>query len=308
MNKSSGYSFFDKAGTFLLYYTHLKKTFLICFCLLFICSAETDAQVRVIVKKILDELGNSARAYLLSANRPSYGVSSFTTPRNKVNVDIGGAFNSDFFEIPLSVSYGLTDKAEISTGISIYSQSYNFAGEKIKGIGDANIGFKYKFHESDYFEHSLQIVVKIPTASREKELGTGKADFHLGTAQGFYYKNFSYDFSAELNFLKRRDFPGLQKVPKLLQPAIDSIKKIYNYKYEQEMVLSFSPAYNMSENSAAYTGISFSRNFRLDYNSLQVFGGLGYSFSEHVSVSAGASYSLLNEKSWLISSGINLLL
>ncbi len=275
---------------------------------MFVCSAEADAQVKGTVKKILDELGNSARAYLLSANRPSYGVSSFTTPKNKVSIDIGAAFNSDFFEIPVSLSYGLSDKVEVSTGISFYSQSYNFAGEKIGGIGDVGLGIKYKFQESDYFEHSIQLVVKIPTASAEKELGTGKADFHLGIAQGFYYKNFSYDFSAELNFLKRRDFPDLRKIPKLLQPAIDSIKKIYNYKYEHELVLSFSPGYNMSENSVAYTGISFSRNFRLDYNSLQVFGGLGYSFSEHVSVSAGASYSLLNEKSWLISSGVSLLL
>jgi len=271
-------------------------------------SAESNAQGRISVKKVLDEFGNTARAYLLSANRPSYGVSSFTTPKNNVSIDIGAAFNDEFIEVPFSLSYGLTDKVELQTEISVYTQSYNFSGEKIDGVGDAKIGFKYKFQESDYFEHAFQLIIKLPIASAETQLGTGKFDFHFGIAQGFYYKNFSYDISAELNFLKRRDFPDLKKVPKLLQPAIDSIKNLYDYQYEREMAFSFSPAYNMSDNSVVYTGISFSRNFKLDYNSLQIYGGFGCSISQKVSVSAGASYGLLNEKSWLISSGINLLL
>ena len=277
-------------------------------CILSAYCTESNAQGRINVKKILDELGNTARAYFLSANRPSYGISSFTTPKNKVSIDIGAAFNEDYVEIPISLSYGLSDKFELQTGIPVYTQSYNFSGEKISGVGDANFGIKYKFQESDYFGHAFQLIIKIPTASAETQMGTGKIDFHLGIAQGFYYKNFSYDLSAELNFLKRRDLPDLSKIPKLLQPAIDSIINIYNYKYEREMVLSIGPAFNLSENSVVYTGVSFSRNFKLDYNSLQIFGGFGFLFSRKVSVGAGASYGLLNENSWSISSGINILL
>jgi hypothetical protein len=277
-------------------------------CCIFAVQADTNAQVRITVKKILNEFGSTARSYLLSANRPAYSISSYTTPKNHIGIEFGAAFNNDFVEIPVSLSYGLTGNAEVQTGISVYTQSYNFAGDKISGSGDANIGIRYKFHESDYFEHAVQFIIKIPTANSENQLGTGKTDFHFGAAQGFYYKNFSYDLSAELNFLRKKDFPNLKFIPRLLQPAIDSIKNVYDYKYEQEMVLSFSPAYNFSEISVGYSGVSFSRNFRLDYNSLQVFGGMGFLLSENVSVSAGASFGLLNEKSWLVSSGIYLLL
>ena len=266
------------------------------------------AQSKRDIKKILDAFGNTAKSYLLSANRPSFSISSFTTPKNKVNIDFGAAFNEDFVEFPFGISFGLSKKVELFAGIPIYTQSYNFNGEKVDGIGDADIGIKYKFQESDKLEHAFQFILKIPTAGTSNGLGTGKADFHFGLAQGFYMNNFSYDLSAELNFLRRRDFPDLGRVPKLLQPAIDSIKNIYNYKYEKEMILSFSPAYNITDNFALYSGVSFARNFKLDYNTLQIFGGLGYSFSDKVSVSAGASFGLLNEKSWLISSGINLLL
>jgi hypothetical protein len=266
------------------------------------------AQNKRDIKKILDEFGNTAKSYLLSANRPSFSISSFTTPKNKVNIDLGAAFNEDFVEIPFGISYGVSNRVELFAGIPVYTQSYNFNGEKIDGIGDADIGIKYKFQESDKFEHALQLILKIPTASSSNGLGTGKSDFHFGLAQGFYMNKFSYDLSAELNFLRRRDFPDLKIVPRLLQPAIDSIKNVYNYKYEKELIVSFSPAYNITDNFAIYSGVSFARNFKLDYNTLQIFGGLGYSFSDKVSVSAGASFGLLNEKSWLISTGISILL
>lgn len=281
---------------------------MILMCIMFVNGALCNAQGRINVKKILDEFGNTARAYLLSANRPSFGISSYTVPKNKVSIDIGAAFNTDFVEVPFSISYGITDKFELQTGISVYTQSYNFSGEKIDGMGDANFGLKYKFQESDYFEHVFQILTKIPTADSETQMGTGKIDFHFGIAQGYYYDKFSYDLSAELNFLKRRDFPDLGKVPKLLKPALDSILNQYNYEYESEMVFSFTPAYSLNENFIMYTGLSYLRNFKLDYNMLQILGGFGYFFSEKVSVSAGASFGLLNERSWLISSGINILL
>lgn len=276
---------------------------------MFLIFAENGfAQSKRDIKKILDAFGNTAKSYLLSANRPSFGINSFTTPKNKVNIDFGAAFNDDFVEFPFGIGYSVSKRVELFTGIPIYTQSYNFNGEKIDGVGDAHIGVKYKFQESDKFEHAFQFILKIPTANSSSGLGTGKADFHFGLAQGFYMDNFSYDLSAELNFLRRRDFPNLGKIPKLLQPAIDSIKNVYNYKYEKELIVSFSPAYNLTDNFAVYSGVSFARNFKLDYNTLQIFGGLGYSFSYKVSVSAGAAFGLLNEKSWLISTGINLLL
>jgi hypothetical protein len=260
-------------------------------------------------KKIISLLGYTAKSYLLTANRPGIGINAYMTPKKKISIEFSASFNNEYVETPLSLEYGVTNGLNLLGGISLYTQSYDFSGNRISGLGDSYIGVKFKIQESEYFIHSFQAALKIPTASKTSELGTGKMDLHIGLAQGFSYNRFSYELSTELNLLKRRDFPNVNRILKvLLQSALDSLKNVYNYKYEPEFVVSFSPAYDIGENAVIYTGVSFSRNFRLDFNTSQISTGFGYYFSDKVSASAGASFGLLNEPGWSVSAGIFLTL
>jgi hypothetical protein len=256
-------------------------------------------------KKIVSLLGYTAKAYLLSANRPGIGVSDYMTPKKKTSINVDASFNNEYVEFPLSAEYGISNGFNFLGGISVFSQSYGFRGNKISGVGDSYFGAKFKIQESEYFIHSFQTVIKIPTANKSTELGTGKVDFHFGLAQGFYSKGFSYELSTELNLLRRRDFPNVNRILQvLLQSALDSLKNVYTYKYEPEFVVSFSPAYDIGQKASIYTGISFTRNFKLDFNTSQFYTGFGYYFSEKVSASAGAAFGLVNESGWSVSTGI----
>jgi hypothetical protein len=191
---------------------------------------------------------------------------------------------------------------EINAGISPFTESYTFTGVKTSGVGDSYLGAKFKIQESEMFSHAFQSLVKIPTAGKQDELGTGKVDFHFGVAEAFYYKKFGYDIGIELNFLQRRDLPTARRYFEYFQNTIDSIKMAYDYRFEPEFVVSGGPSYQFNRYFAVYSGFTFSRNLKLDYNSSGIYGGFGFSFSEASGAGLGASYGIGDIKIWSISS------
>jgi hypothetical protein len=258
---------------------------------------------------ITSTLGYTARSYLLSANRPSYSISAYMTEKRKFDLYMGLSFDNDYVEFPVSLDYGLSNGVNLFGAIPIYTQAYNFRGDKISGIGDAQAGIKFRLQESNYFLHAFQFALKVPTASSTTQLGTGKVDFHFGLAQAFYSGGFGYELTGELNLLRKRDFPNTSNITSLLlSTAIDSLEQIYDYRFEPEMVLTFSPSVDVSERAMIYGGIVYSRNFRLDYDTAQLFTGLGYYFTNEASANAGISFGILNEPNWLFSAGLNLIL
>lgn len=268
-------------------------------------SAAANSQIRPDVQEILAEFGNVARAYFLSANRPSYGVDAYTLPKGMTALSFFVSGNNEVLDVPFSFSFGIAHNTEVFTGVSVYTRSYNFAGERISGLGDANLGMKYKFQESDLFSHAVQFIVKLPTASSKNQLGTGRIDFHFGAAQGFFYRSWGYDLSIELNFLHRRDYPtGMKRMPIEFQESLDSIKEAYDYKYETEFVISAGPSVELSDKFGMYAGFSFSRNLKLKYNLSDVYAGIGYSPTEKFDIGLGTSFGILNTFSWLLSAGI----
>lgn len=285
----------------------MKLTKFILFGLLIgITASSSYSQIRPKIKDIIDEFGQTAYAYFLSANRPGYGADAYVTEKGKVQVTTGISFNDEIFEIPLGLSYGVSKKFELSAGISAYTSSYNFIGDKIGGIGDSYIGAKYRFQESAYFMHSVQGIVKIPTASKQTELGTGRTDFHFGIAEAFYEKNFGYDLSLEMNFLHRRDYPPDRKYPDILRNLVDSLKQVYSYNFETEFVISGGPSYDISDTFSFYAGFSFSRNLKLDYNNTQFYAGFGYLIANRVNFGFGGSFDPSNSSNWIISSILNI--
>jgi len=267
-----------------------------------------SSQPRPYINQIVSQINSYAVAYLISANRPSYGISPYLTPKGYLYTGAGVYFNKDIYDIQFDLGYGVSNKVELSLGMTAYLKSYNFTGEAIRGFGDSYIGFKYRFHESNYFSHAFQTIVKIPTASKSRELGTGKADLYFGLAEGFGYKNFGYDLSIECNLLARRDFPPLNMIiPAILKEKIDSLKKVYNYKYEPEIAFTFSPSYSFSDNVYCYTGYNFTRNTRLNFNTSSVLGGIGFAIGEVISFSLGGSFGLKDDSGWLVDFGVNAL-
>ena len=258
---------------------------------------------------ITSELGYTARSYLLSANRPSYSISPYMTEKKKFDLYMGLSFDNEYVEFPVYLDYGISNSVNLFGAIPIYTQAYTFRGDKVDGIGDMQLGVKFRLQESKNFIHAFQFAVKIPTASSATELGTGKADFHFGLAQGFYSHSFGYELTGELNLLSKRDFVNTTNITSLLSSsAVDSLEHDYNYDFEPEMVLSFSPSVDVSRSTVIYGGVVYSRNFTLDFDTAQLFTGLGFYFSDEASANAGVSFGLLNEPNWLFSVGVNLIL
>lgn len=282
-----------------------KRNFILPFLIFFIITNSSFAQ-KIDIREIIVKLGNVARAYFLTANRPSFGVSTYTPEKNHLDINIGIVFNNEIFIVPASLGYGITDKLGVFTSADAYMTSFNFVGKRIDGFGDIILGMRYRFHESKYFAHTLEGAFKIPTASSRKELGTGFVDFHFGYGNAYSRKSFGYDLSVELNFLRRRKYPDENiERPIILQEAIDSIKAVYNYKYEPELIFTIGPSYNFSQKLSIYGGISLSRNFRLKFSTAQIYAGSGYAFSDQVVVGLGGSFGLLNSSPWLVSLDCN---
>jgi len=256
----------------------------------------------------LNQFGLNTYSYLISANRPEYSIDAEVVEKSKLELNTGFDAGGGANDIPVSLNYGAGKNIELFAGINLFSQSYNFINTKISGIGDANVGIKYRFQNSEKFSHVFQVLVKIPTASKDSELGTGKADFHFGLAQAYTGKIIGYDLSLELNMLGKRDLPAAGKYPPRIQSAVDSLASSYDYKFEPEVVLSFGPDFTISKKAILYTGFSFDRNTRLNYNSSLIFGGMVYNLSDRFVMSLGGSYGLQQAGSWNVSGGLNVLL
>ncbi len=250
-------------------------------------------------KKLLDKLGRTAEAYFLSASRPTYSVNSYVVDKGSFEISIDPSFNNNTAQIPITVTYGVSNKVEFFTGMDLLNQTYKFDGGKVSGIGDANVGLAYEFQSSKHFTHVFQALIKIPTASANQQVGTGKADYHFGIAEDYSYKKFEYEFTFDLGMLGKRDLPTVKNPNRIYtQGLLDSINNFYDYKFEPEISFTFSPVVNFSDHFLLYVGAGFTRNTRLNYNSALGFLGLVYSPSDAVSLSLGGSNSFGNEGNW----------
>ena len=152
-------------------------------------------------------------------------------------------------------------------------------------------------------------MIKIPTASSNTQLGTGLVDWHFGIAQGFNVQSFGYELSLELNLLNRRNLPSVNLVrPIILEQIIDSLKKKYNYKFEPEFIFSLSPSLDISKKVMLYTGVVFARNMKLNYNTSQLFSGLGYKATDNFLISIGGTFGLQNSSGFVFSTGFTLII
>lgn len=243
-------------------------------------------------KKYIDKLGRNANTFFLTANRPTYDVLASLLEKGESEISITTDFNRDILVLPVQYSYGISNKFQLSAGMDLLNATYRFNGQKVRGIGDANISASFMFQESSHFTHVFTALVKLPTAPKSDQLGTGYADYHFGLAEGFTQKSFSYELGVMFSLLHRRDLPVVGQGNFITQAIVDSAKKYYDYTFEPEVSVTLTPSLSLSKQVLWYAGGSVAQNTRLDYTSLAIYTGISYTPSYAFGMNLGVSQGL----------------
>ncbi|MBS1495211.1 MAG: hypothetical protein JST55_17020 [Bacteroidetes bacterium] len=282
----------------------ITSLFSIIIILMLFCDSYSQNGVR---KKIFDAQKDAAYNFLTNANRPSPDFSSDMINKEKWALDIAGATDGNYPEVSVTGTYGLTDKINLSSTVTVFTTNYNLNGNKFTGFGDILLNSRFTLSEGEIFSHFAQVSVKIPTAKSDDQLGTGKPDYHAGLIGNYSKENLSIDLSASLDMLGRPDFPvSNKKLPAIVQQEIDSVKQFYDFTFQPNYSISFYPTYAVSDNVSLSAGIDFSRDMKLNSNSSTFYLGLGYDFSDKASFSFGSDFNIINSSDYNISGDLTL--
>jgi cobalt/nickel transport protein len=138
----------------------------------------------------------------LYAGRPLTTDDAWTVEKGKFQVesglDVSRQDNHDRELKPsLTSTYGLLERMDLGVG-SGYLFFHPKEGRNEDGIADTEVKLKYRFMDETGLGPALAAagILKIPTASKSKALGSGKADFRINT---ILTKNFSKRLALHLN-------------------------------------------------------------------------------------------------------------
>lgn len=138
---------------------------------------------RILIVALFLFLSNTSWAW-----RPLTVDDADTVCRGMYELDAGVAYNHDgnlrHWDFPFGLTYGFASNldAHFTFGGQIGEQSEPFAGTKQRsGVGDLELGAKWLIIGSDPVgtRHSLAPLVKLPTASENRGLGSGAVDYDL---------------------------------------------------------------------------------------------------------------------------------
>ena len=105
----------------------------------------------------------------------------------------------------ITLTYGLLERMDLGVG-SGYVFSHPKEGERENGMADTKIKLKYRWMDEKNWRPALAVsgILKIPTASESKGLGSGQTDFGLNailtktlTKKWVVHLNFGYTFIGE---------------------------------------------------------------------------------------------------------------
>ena len=138
----------------------------------------------------------------LYAGRPLTTDDALTVEKGKFQVesglDVSRQDNHDReFKPSLTLTYGLLERMDLGVG-SGYLFFHPAEGRNEDGIADTEIKLKYRFLDETGLGPALAAagILKIPTASKSKALGSGRADFRINT---LLTKNLSKRLALHLN-------------------------------------------------------------------------------------------------------------
>lgn len=138
------------------------------------------------------------------AGRPLTTDDAGTVAPGEFEFEAGAVWHRDSgfddIEFPFGVTAGLlpTLEAGIGFGSAIQEREEATSTKIISGLGDLALGAKWNplAEERYWVSHALSFTAKLPTASRSKGIGTGKADFDLTYIAS---KSLADTLSAHLN-------------------------------------------------------------------------------------------------------------
>ncbi|HVT89259.1 MAG TPA: transporter [Tepidisphaeraceae bacterium] len=90
----------------------------------------------------------------------------------------------DHFDFPLTLSYGILPGVQACIGFGGQFEDRHGDDDQssfVQSCSDLTLGIKWKILEQDkaFFDQAILAGVKIPTASRHNDMGSGKVDFDL---------------------------------------------------------------------------------------------------------------------------------
>lgn len=107
--------------------------------------------------------------------RPSKSSSADIAAEGYFIMETGVAHDSDAFDSEVKFRLGLHSRIEFYFGLAPFIIRET-GRETEGGVGDAMVGGKVRFFEAEEGSAALEGFVKIPSASEDKELGTGELD------------------------------------------------------------------------------------------------------------------------------------
>ena len=138
----------------------------------------------------------------LYAGRPLTTDDAWTVEKGKFQVesglDVSRQDNHDReFTPSLTLTYGLLERMDLGVG-SGYLFFHPEKGQNEDGIADTEVKLKYRFMDEKDLWPALAVagILKIPTASESKGLGSGKVDFRINT---LFTKNLNKQWALHLN-------------------------------------------------------------------------------------------------------------
>ncbi len=121
------------------------------------------------------------------AGRPLLTNDAEPVEVGKLQVETGVGYVSEDstnrFDVPLNFTLGVLPGVEAGVGFGGQFQDHDENGETAfeEGLSDLTLGVKWKLLEQKdaFFDQAISGSVKLPTADRDRGLGTGKVDYDL---------------------------------------------------------------------------------------------------------------------------------
>lgn len=123
----------------------------------------------------------------ISPLRPSVSESAVIQKKGVLQIEYGGDFDFRSPEFrnaqsaPLGVYYAATDRLRFDFDFEAVSSEKDLMFQRKTGVGDVNLGFKTVIRDKPEKKIAVAFAysIKLPAASADKDLGTGKIDHNL---------------------------------------------------------------------------------------------------------------------------------
>lgn len=229
----------------------------------------------------------------ISPVRPTVSDSAKIQKKGVLQIEAGGDFEFDAPEDfrnrqskPFAVYFAVTKRLRLDFEMdAVVSQKNLPERQRETGIGDVNLGFKFLARDKpeERLAAAFAYSVKLPTASSEKELGSGRVDHNLRLILHRTLDKTDYIFNAaylnngrEDNDRRESGAQAVFTVERELSEKFDIVGEIYGNTIEESQPrgIYLSGALIYKVNKRLYLDIGVRPGFGRDAPKIGIFAGL----------------------------------